>query len=149
MRRKAVTQIIDTLLAAGLKVRIEVTGRSMLPFLRPHDVVTLAPRAKRHTPGDLVAYRDSTGLVIHRLTHRTRHRYHTRGDGLSIADRPIHPHQVVAQVVALERRGRQQRLGSRLERRLLAVASRLGLLWRLRSLAPQSLLAQRTLPSTS
>ena len=117
------------LLQQGLSVVIPVTGSSMLPFLRSEDLVTLAPLDRGPALGDVVAFRRPDGrMVLHRVVSVEPQRILVRGDAARVVDGWITPDQVTARVVAVERGGTALRFGLGSESKLIALASRFGLL---------------------
>lgn len=90
------------------QINLQVTGRSMLPSLRPGDRVLVEGRhAKAILPGRIVLYVRNDDLVVHRLISRGIGGIVTRGDFVSHVDPVVQPDQIVGEVVAIERRGRR------------------------------------------
>jgi signal peptidase len=92
-------------------IRLRVTGTSMLPAVRPGDVLTIGRvRLEEISPGELVLARRSTRLFAHRVRGYARsHEPYltTRGDRLPHDDPPVFRSDLVGKVTALERNGRQ------------------------------------------
>jgi phage repressor protein C with HTH and peptisase S24 domain len=130
VRHDLVELLLSKLLKEGRPVQVEVTGSSMTPFIRSHDLVTLRPRAQRRLGlGEVVAVRQAgRRLIVHRVVGQSAGRLVTRGDGASAADGPANDAEVIAVVGRVERRGRRVRLGLGPERWLLGLLSRFGLL---------------------
>ncbi len=118
------------LLAEGTAVEIPVTGASMAPLIRTHDVLTLAPLEGRPVGlGDIVAFLRPDGrLVVHRVIATAPGRVRTRGDAAPAADGWTDKASLVGRACKVERNGRSVRLGLGFGRLLFAVLSRLGLL---------------------
>ena len=121
--------LIASLLAAGHRVRFTAGGYSMVPFVRPGDVLTVTPLdGTRLRPGDVVLYRRPPQgvLVAHRLIAPDSGRWRVGGDNLPGAEERIVAGQVLGTVAWIEHRGRRRRLGIGPGRRLIALAMRLG-----------------------
>ncbi|MFZ2198251.1 MAG: signal peptidase I [Thermodesulfovibrionales bacterium] len=98
------------LLNRGLSLRVRVTGRSMQPFLRGGEIVTIkkVPCAELRI-GDLIFFESSHGvLVLHRIVRKKlsdsgSHIFQTRGDGLMSFDEEIHEGSVLGKVLLIEK----------------------------------------------
>ncbi|MDH3592267.1 MAG: S24/S26 family peptidase [Planctomycetota bacterium] len=95
---------------SGAHGRLELTGTSMLPHLRPGDGlwVDFSPRTPR--PGDVVVFRQAGALLVHRvLGYRTRGphgpHFRIRGDHADYLDGPTLGEAILGHVVAFERAG--------------------------------------------
>lgn len=110
---------LDAWAATGRVSRLLVEGGSMLPLLKPGDVVELDHSRSALRRGDVVAYRAGRTLVIHRVL-RTPAGSDVRlaGDNRSLTDEAIPLEAVVGRVVGVERDGRRWRLDSARARRL-------------------------------
>jgi signal peptidase I len=105
-----VLRLFEEILQHGADLRVRVTGRSMRPFLRGGEVLTI-----RQTPspclrkGDLILFRNSYGLpVLHRLLNKRKtaggkFRILTKGDALKAFDEEIHEDSVLGKVLRIER----------------------------------------------
>ena len=137
-------QLVFEFLADGLSVQVPVTGTSMAPFLRQHDLVTLEPITNHQVSvGDIVAFeRAGNRLVLHRVTVRAGDRVRTRGDAAPDDDEWLTRQDLRGRLSQISRQGHNIRFGLGRERMLLAWLSRLGLLapplrplrWLLRSI---------------
>ena len=102
--------LVAETLGRGLRLRVQVTGKSMAPFLKGGRVVTL-----KRVPsdalrcGDIVLFATDEGrLLLHRLVriHRSsggRTMVQTQGDALCVADAPVDAERVLGRVVQIER----------------------------------------------
>ena len=98
------------LLNRGLSLRVRVTGRSMQPFLRGGEIVTIkkVPCAELRI-GDLIFFESSQGvLVLHRIVRKKlsdngAYIFQTRGDGLMSFDGEIHGGSVLGKVLLIEK----------------------------------------------
>jgi signal peptidase I len=102
------------------KIRIQVTGDSMLPAVWPGDVLTVVRQPlARFRPGDIVlAARRRPGspphaleFVAHRVVRKDVRKQvpHliTRGDSLAHPDAPWEEHEILGRVAAVTRNGRR------------------------------------------
>lgn len=89
------------------KLRLRVTGLSMLPAVWPADIVTIQRREPSALlPGDLVLVEYQGCLRLHRfIGAREDRRLITRGDSLPADDPPVLPEQVLGVVTSIQRRG--------------------------------------------
>jgi hypothetical protein len=103
-------KLFQELLDNGLDLRVRVTGKSMAPFLRGGEVVTIkkVPFLSLRR-GDLVLCRLSDGFtVLHRIIRIMERRnggftLQTKGDGRGAPDQAISKHEVLGKVCAIER----------------------------------------------
>jgi len=103
-------ELFQEVLERGLDARVPVTGRSMTPFLRDGDVVTL--RAVPFSSlrwGDIIFFRSADDRpVMHRIV-RWRRRggrtlVQTAGDAVGGLDPPVGEEGILAKVCSVERR---------------------------------------------
>ncbi len=103
-------------LERGGSFRFRARGWSMMPFVRPGDVLVVERvDLARLCPGAIILYhRGGTSHVVHRLVRRVekdgRLVFIAQGDNKLIADAPILAEQVLGRVVGIEREGRRLRL---------------------------------------
>jgi hypothetical protein len=89
------------------ELRLRATGSSMLPALRPDDVLLVRHcRSEEAGPGDIVLYIRQRRLFAHRVTSRTGARLVTQGDGLADPDLPVDANELLGKVVSVMRRGK-------------------------------------------
>ena len=101
------------ILNRGLSLRVRVTGRSMQPFLRGGEIVTIkkVPCSELRR-GDLIFFNSPQGvLVLHRLARKKlsnsgAHIFQTRGDGLLAFDEEIHESNILGRALLIERPAR-------------------------------------------
>jgi hypothetical protein len=95
-------------------VTIQVAGTSMLPAIRPRDVLLVQPRPFQHIRvGYIVLFILHNRLFAHRVVRTGvddagRLMLVTRGDTHRHEDQPIGSHQVLGQVLTVWRNGRAQ-----------------------------------------
>jgi signal peptidase I len=122
---------VSDVLARDAVAWVRTSSESMAPLLRPGDRLRLV-RVDRETirPGDLIAYRRATSLVVHRVIARAADGVVTKGDALPHADTRVPWPAVVARVGGIvDAGGRTHELDAarwRAINRLAAALSRLG-----------------------
>ena len=88
-------------------LRLHVSGRSMLPTLRPGDEVLVHPvTVEALAPGDWVVVRGAQGAFLHRYLGWRDGRILTKGDGHRALDPSWPPDAVLGRVVEAQRAGR-------------------------------------------
>lgn len=89
-------------------LRVRVRGGSMLPTLRPGDVVRVEPAGPDDLrPGDVVLCRNGRGALLHRFLGRTPEGWLlTQGDAHLSPDPPWPPEALLGRAVGVERGGR-------------------------------------------
>lgn len=91
----------DVLRSYG-KVRLRVTGTSMLPAVQPGDIVWVRSYGvDRAAVGAVVLFAREERLVVHRVVQREP--WITRGDTLTYNDPPISRADLLGRIVAIER----------------------------------------------
>jgi hypothetical protein len=122
--------LLDSCRPPEIEVRFEADGLSMLPLIRPGDVVHVAALTEL-TPrlGDVVAVRGMPGggLLVHRVVRCRGGKALVRGDNTTIANGEFAREDVLGIVTAVERNGRQAWFGAGRWGRLVAWAVRTGL----------------------
>lgn len=110
----AIAQATEALAAFG-RLKLRLTGTSMLPALRPGDVVEFqAFQATQAAAGEIILFRRDGGLVAHRVVSRTEDSLITQGDSLAAPDHPVLHADVLGRGVRLTRGNRSmQWSGSR------------------------------------
>jgi signal peptidase I len=100
----------DDLLGTGLALRINASGYSMYPAVRPGDIIEIAPLGKRDylKPGEIVAIRREADFVVHRFIKSIEEPggkvlVITRGDSNANFDRPVDSEFVAGRVVTIIR----------------------------------------------
>ena len=89
------------------ELRLRVTGSSMLPAVRPNDVLLVRHcRSEEALPGDIVLYIRQRRLFAHRVISRTGVRLVTQGDGMTEPDLPVKPNELLGKVIEVARRGK-------------------------------------------
>lgn len=105
-----ITGFFRDILDSGASLRVRVTGRSMVPFLRGGEVVTIrkVPHSRLRR-GDLIFVDNPTGFpILHRLIRRKKAGkeefvFQTRGDALQYFDLPVRCGEILGRVCEIER----------------------------------------------
>jgi signal peptidase I len=113
----AATALFRDILNTGSGLRVKVTGKSMSPFLRDGDVVTIqkVPHASLGR-GDVIFFRNGQGFpVLHRLIKKRRASngvitFQTKGDALVSFDEPVAGHKVLGKVIKIEKKNSAGRI---------------------------------------
>jgi signal peptidase I len=118
----AIGSLLRSSLEGGTPVTMGVAGRSMLPLLRPGDVIHVEPMAPAEArPGDiLVMWRDG-GLLTHRLVAVDDYGWHTRGDNSLASDPPVGSSAIMGRVVGVGRQNYRRGTWRHIDRGLGAV----------------------------
>ena len=120
--------LIRSLLDAGQGVRFEARGRSMSPFIRDGDLLTIVPQAwSKVRRGSVVLYKGTgTQLLCHRVLSIQHEgdtaRYLARGDALTGKLESIPADSLLGLAIRRERNGRTRALNT-------MPARLIGLLW--------------------
>lgn len=133
----ALLALMQQVLARGASFHFFAKGWSMSPFIRDGDAITVAPLTRaKPAVGKVAAFihPQSGQLVVHRIVGKAKREFLFRGDNsYGQHDGFVQADQVLGTVTSVTRQGKKIYLGSGPERYLIAYASRLGLLARLRS----------------
>lgn len=103
-------ELAAAVLRASGRLRIGAAGSSMLPAVRPSDVLLVRRvELERARVGDIVLYRRGRRLFAHRVVRSLPGRLVTRGDALPGDDPPVGPAELLGRVLRVVRRGRALR----------------------------------------
>jgi hypothetical protein len=111
MARRAVARgLVSDIMNFFGEMRICVTGRSMLPSVRPGDILLVRNQElEQIVPGDIVLFAQNEQLLTHRVVGDNRWGETsflvTRGDALLANDPPVFTHQLLGRVAAIFRDG--------------------------------------------
>lgn len=105
-------------LRASGSLTMRVWGSSMLPTIRPGDVITVR-RAEiaQASAGDVVLCKRSGRFFVHRVVAHHGHSIVTRGDAVRASDPPVGPREFLG-IVTCAPRSRRERIAAMLFRRL-------------------------------
>ncbi len=108
-------------------VRLRVAGASMVPTMRPGDLVTVERAGVEEiSPGEIVVFARDGRLVVHRVTAKFDSKFNTisgnsgepllktRGDRTRRDDPAVSGSELLGRVTHIERRGRRVQLRTRL-----------------------------------
>ncbi|MBA4374504.1 MAG: signal peptidase I [Thermodesulfovibrio sp.] len=102
-------KLFEDVLVSGADLRIRVTGRSMKPFLKGGEILTI-----RRVPcsslrkGDLILFDCQGSLILHRIIKKCYSEagtlsFQTQGDARQAADGPVHKDKVLGKVLLIEK----------------------------------------------
>ncbi len=103
-----------TFLSEGKTLKIRAEGYSMYPVIKPGSVIHIGPYQPGvlPEPGEIVAWKRESGLVVHRLvrivSEGNETLYITRGDGTLEEDPPVNTPQIAGRVRQIEYRGKSR-----------------------------------------
>ena len=98
------------LLSDGYSLKLTVTGNSMFPYLLSDEVVKVIPfDEKKLKKGDIIVFKNPTGLIAHRLIgfNKKAHTYTTKGDFCMRKDPLLRKDQIVGKIVAVFRKEKE------------------------------------------
>jgi signal peptidase I len=113
--RALLLQLVESCLEAGAEARFEAQGRSMLPLIRPGDLVRVRSTSEQGPKlGDVVAVlgMPAGGLLLHRVIRVRDGRLLLRGDNTTVDNGECSVDDVLAVVSGVERKGRPVRFGA-------------------------------------
>ena len=128
--------LLESTIERGARARFEVDGHSMLPLIRPGDVVRVEPancESGRGTRvGDVVAVRAApgAGLLLHRVIRRRAGRMLVRGDNNFRADGEYDEGEIIGVVRVVERDDRRVWFGAGMGGGVVAALVRAGVVYR-------------------
>ena len=109
LRDRAGCALIVQSLRAGREIRLRVTGTSMLPAVRPGDVLRVRPRTSAEV-GQIAMFERDGRLFAHRVIAQIgshgRLQLITRGDALAVCDPPVSADEMLGEVATIIRDGR-------------------------------------------
>src|SRR4030042_4909469 len=102
--------IFEDILNDGLNLRVKVTGRSMAPFLKGGEILTIkkVPCHLLHR-GDLIFFKNRyNSHTIHRIIKKRLAKngmtiFQTKGDALIAFDAPVHETEVIGKVCRIDK----------------------------------------------
>ncbi len=114
---KLFLNISADLLKSGYGIEFHANGKSMYPTIRDGEMITVEPiAAPEIKPGDIILYRNQTGVVAHRVVYLEQSSHGhllLRGDASNTFDAPIMPYQILGKVISTKRSGRKIALNKR------------------------------------
>jgi signal peptidase I len=100
-----------TLLSEGKSIRIKAHGYSMYPCIKPGSLILIEPINLKGppVPGEIIAVKRESGLVVHRLTRIVIKNgvtsFIARGDSNAYADNPVTIDKIAGRIVRAETTG--------------------------------------------
>jgi signal peptidase I len=97
--------LFEDILNDEINLRVKVTGRSMEPFLRGGEILTIkkVPHASLKK-GDLIFFKDRNELpVLHRIIKKGTNSFQTKGDALLAFDEPVDKKDFLGKVCVVEK----------------------------------------------
>ena len=97
-----------TLLAEGKTIKVKADGFSMYPAIKPGSIIYIQPASNgiEPVPGDIIAWKRDSGLVVHRLVRilekENKTFFITRGDSSASEDQPVIKDQIAGKVIHIE-----------------------------------------------
>ena len=97
-----------TLLAEGKTIKVKADGFSMYPAIKPGSIIYIQPAGMgiEPVPGDIIAWKRDSGLVVHRLVRilekENKTFFITRGDSSASEDQPVIKDQIAGKVIHIE-----------------------------------------------
>jgi signal peptidase I len=106
--------LFEDILNDEINLRVKVTGRSMTPFLRGGEILTIKKASLASLKkGDLIFFKDRNGSpVLHRIIKRSTISVQTKGDALMAFDEPICANDVLGKVCVVEKANPDSKLKS-------------------------------------
>jgi signal peptidase I len=108
--RPEICSFFEELLNNGLELRVRVTGRSMWPFLKGNEILTIRKVVISSLKiGDLILFKNRIGMpVLHRIIKKRRignnhFSFCTKGDALLAHDDEVNGNQVMGKACKIEK----------------------------------------------
>lgn len=102
--------LFEEILDGGLSLRVRVTGRSMAPFLRGGEILTLKKEPHEALrKGDLIFFKNSQGApLLHRIVQKRKSSdkkitFRTKGDAVIAFDEPVQYQKILGKVCRIEK----------------------------------------------
>jgi SOS-response transcriptional repressor LexA len=116
-------ELAAEVLRSSGRLRLKVTGWSMLPSVFPGDLL-LVEQSDTNEPGDIVLFHRDRRLVAHRMIHRSEKAgVTTRGDAMAYPDPPVRREEMLGKVVLISRNGKDIKPRKRMRLTERAVAA--------------------------
>lgn len=102
-------EFFEHILNEGLILRVRVTGRSMIPFLRGEEILTIrkVPYSSLRN-GDIIFFKNRAGYpFVHRIVRKSRNgdaafTFQTKGDAMTLPDEPVPGEEILGKVCKVE-----------------------------------------------
>ncbi len=116
-------ELAAEVLRSSGRLRLQVTGWSMLPSIWPGDTLTVEQVGfPKVAEGEIILFRRERRLFAHRVVRSEGSDMITRGDSMAAADPPVDGDEVLGRVVFIIRNGKrfQPRTSLRIHERVVA-----------------------------
>ncbi len=111
---KLFLNISAELLGSGYSIEFQATGNSMHPTIKDGEMITVQPLPISDIKaGDVVLYRNQTGVIAHRVVRVERDQLILRGDASQTFDAPVDAHQILGKVISTTRADKKITLNKR------------------------------------
>ena len=106
--KRAFRDLASGLVKEGRSVRIEASGYSMYPTIKPGNRIYIeeVKDSEALCPGDIIAWQREDDIVVHRLVHRYLHDddyyFISRGDSSRVTDMPVAFDDIIGVVSSIE-----------------------------------------------
>lgn len=130
-------QLLKCVQERNVVLQITVYGKSMVPYIKNNDVITLSPlKEKSLQIGDIVAFESlaTQKPVIHRVIHKKNGMFLMKGDNCVYSDGEISKDWMLGLVANIERNGRSANFGISRAKLLIAGLSRINILQKIVSI---------------
>jgi hypothetical protein len=104
-----VLNLFEHILRRGTMLRVRVSGRSMKPFLKGEEILTIRSVASSSLrKGDLIFFKSREGCpVVHRIVKKGKNgnegiTFQTKGDALTVPDEPVRDEDILGKVCRVE-----------------------------------------------
>jgi signal peptidase I len=118
-------ELAAEVLCSSGKLRLQVTGWSMLPSIWPGDTLLVeCVDPSKMAEGEIVLFRRDRRLFAHRIVRSEASDIVTRGDSVPAADAPVEKGEILGRVASIMRLGKsvQPRTSLRVRDRVIAAA---------------------------
>ncbi|MFB0564455.1 MAG: signal peptidase I [Candidatus Aminicenantaceae bacterium] len=125
------TRLLQAVLEKGASFRFRARGFSMFPFIKDGDVITVdSLSGGKPRLGDVLVYVNprTRKIVVHRMIGKRRDCYIIKGDNTPDSDGIIPRENILGRVKRVEREGKRIFLGLGVERVIIALLIRAGIL---------------------
>jgi hypothetical protein len=87
-------------------IEITIHGGSMSPAIPKNSAIRIQLDYKGvHSPGQIIAFLQDQKIMVHRIHHRVRGYFLTRGDAMTAPDPPVRSEMILGPVIAFQKNG--------------------------------------------
>ncbi len=116
-------ELAAEVLRSSGRLRLQVSGWSMLPSIWPGDTLHVEQvEFSEMAEGEIILFRRERRLFAHRIVKSESSDIVTRGDSMAAPDSPIEKHEIIGRVASIVRNGKslQPRTSLRVHERVVA-----------------------------